>query len=457
MTDTLIGAQPPLDYIAPDFNPLVFQASEMLLPLWLKWQTNVTAIESENVATLAHYYQQFQQGKTRFLLAFRHPSVNDPYFMGYLLWKILPKVAKQEKIDLQSPLHAHCMYDRGIPLWAGSTVGWIYSKLGATSIQRGKSDLKGLKAARNLFSKGTMPMAAAPEGATNGHNEIISPLEPGLSQLSFWCVDDLRKAKREETVYIIPVGLQYFYLTPPWAEIKQLLTQLERETGIQSETTEQSESESALYNRLYHLGEKILTLMEGFYRDFYRQDLPEIEVNLDAPNQSLTLRLNNLLDRALTVAEQTFHLTPQGNLIDRCRRLEQAGWDWIYRDELKDKQRLSKVELGLANRIADEASLRMWHMRIVESFVAVTGHYVKEKPTVERFAETLLLLWDLVMRIQGSASFFRPNLGKQRVKITIGTPLNVSQRWPDYKSDRRLAVTRLTQDLQGALEQLIIK
>jgi 1-acyl-sn-glycerol-3-phosphate acyltransferase len=455
MTDSLTGAQPPLEYIAPEFNPLVFQTIETLLPLWLKWQTNITTIEAENVATLAHYYQQFQQGKNRFLLAFRHPNVNDPYCMAYLLWKILPKIAKKEHINLKSPLHAHFMYDRGIPLWAGSAVGWIYSKLGGTSIQRGKSDLKGLKAARNLFTKGIMPMAAAPEGATNGHNEIISPLEPGLSQLTFWCVDDLRKAKREETAYIIPVGIQYFYLTPPWSKINQLLSQLETETGIQNQTNNQSEA--ALYDRLYQLGEKILTLMEAFYRDFYQQDLPKIELNVDDPNETLALRLNNLLDRALKVAEQSFYLTPQGNFIDRCRRLEQAGWDCIYRDELKDKENLSKVELGLANRIADEASLRMWHMRIVESFVAVTGHYVKEKPTVERFAETILLLWDLVMRIQGKTSFFRPNLGKQRVKMTVGTPLNVSERWPDYKSDRRLAVTTLTEDLQVALEQLIIK
>jgi hypothetical protein len=199
---------------------------------------------------------------------------------------------------------------------------------------------------------------------------------------------------------------------------------------------------------------KILTIMEDFYREFYYQEIPKIEE--ENPNEKLALRLQNLLNVALMVAEQYFNLTPQGNLIDRCRRLEQAGWDCIYRDELKGNHQLSKVELGLADRLAEEASLRMWHMRIVETFVAVTGYYVKEKPTVERFAETLLLLWDVVHRIEGNGSFLRPNLGKQRVKMTVGNPLNVSERWPNYQSDRRLAVTQLTQDLQIALEQLII-
>ncbi len=75
---------------------------------------------------------------------------------------------------------------------------------------------------------------------------------------------------------------------------------------------------------------------------------------------------------------------------------------------------------------------------------------------MERFGETALLLWDLVTRIKGDSSFFRPNLGKQRVKMTVAKPINISERWPDYKSDRRLAVTHLTQDLQSALDSLII-
>ncbi len=450
-------AQPPLEFIPPDFNSLVFQTTKAVLPLWLQWQTNIVTIEAENVKTLAQLYQNFQIGKNRFLLAFRHPNVNDPYCMAYLLWKILPKVAKKEKIYLNKPLHAHFIYDRGIPLWAGSTVGWLYAKLGGTPIQRGKSDLIGLKSARRLFSNGHLPMAAAPEGATNGHNEIVSPLEPGISQLSFWCVDDLKKAKRDETVYILPIGIQYFYLTPPWTEIQQLLSHLEQETGIELDAPAQSLDTERLYDRLLRLGERLLCLMEDFYRDFYQQNLEIIEIEKGKEQQSMGIRLQNLLDAALRVAEQYFHLSSHGNYIDRCRRLEQAGWDDIYRDELKkSSQSLSVVERGLADRIAEEASLKMWHMRIVESFVAVTGHYVKEKPSVERFAETILLLWDLIKRIEGESSFIRPNLGKQQVKMTVGKPIDISERWADYKSDRRLAVATLTKDLQLILEGLII-
>lgn len=453
----MIRAQPPLEFIPPAFNAGVYRFLKAILPLWLRSQTPIATIEGDRLEILAEQFSQFQQGKIRLLLAFRHPSVNDPYCMAYLLWKQLPQVARKNKIPLKFPPHAHFMYDRGIPLWAGAAVGWIYAQLGGTPIQRGKADLMGLRSARNLFVNSFMPMAAAPEGATNGHNEIISPIEPGIAQLSFWCVEDLRKAEREETVIILPIGIQYFYLTPPWDAIAKLLTQLEADCGIPPSNPSSSTEENQLYQRLFSLGERLLSLMEQFYRDYYRQALPpQPEGDPLSTNDLLSFRLQNLLNVALQFAETHFAIPSTGNLIDRCRRVEQAGWDVIFREELRTQNSLSAVERGLIDRVAEEADLRMWHMRLVETFVAVTGSYVRDKPTVERFAETSLLLWDLVTRIQGGNGLLRPTLGQQSVKITIGDPISVSDRAPEYRSNRRQAVATLTQDLQNHLNHLII-
>jgi len=389
MSNLSLGAQPPLEFIPPDLNLLLLKGCQIFLPLWLQTQTNLREISAANLETLITFYQKSQEKKVRLLLAFRHPSINDPYCMAYLLWKLVPKKAQELGIKLPAPIHAHFMYDRGIPLWAGERVGWLYSKLGGTPIQRGKADLIGLRSARRLLLEGDYPLAAAPEGATNGHNELVSAIEPGISQLAFWGVDDVRKAKQQQEVIILPIGIQYFYMTPVWQEIEQILTNLENDSGLEP-TPNSSREEKVLYERLFRLGERLLSLMEDFYRDFY----------------------------------YTHSISP--------------------------------LELGLADRLADEANLKMWHMRIVESFVSVTGYYVKEKPTVERFAETILLLWDLVTRIKGGNPFFRPQIGQQKAIITIGKPISVSERYGDYKSDRRSAVAQLTQDLQTSLESLII-
>lgn len=481
MPRSIQQVQPALEFIPPALNPSVVWASHQLLPAWLRFKTSIREVQAENVETLARLFHEFQAGKIRFLMAFRHPRADDPLCLAYLLSRLVPQAARQHQIDLQLPVHAHFIYDRGIPLWAGAGMGWLYSRLGGTPIHRGKVDRMGLRSARDLFANGGLPIAASPEGATNGHNELISPLEPGISQLAFWCVEDLFKANRAEQVYIVPIGIHYRYITPPWVAIEKLITTLENDSGLTSNQTLGKElagelttllsspahslhaAQASLYLRLYQLGEHLLSVMEQFYHRFYHQALPTLE-NTDTPHllshKEFSLRLNTLMDAALKVAEQYFALEPKGSVIDRCRRLEQAGWDYIYREDIKNIEALSPVERGLADRIAEEADLRMWHMRLVESFVAVTGRYVLEKPTVERFAETTLLTWDMLTRIKGGNPFDRPKLGNQQVKITIGEPISVSDRWTTYQGNRRAAkqaVADLTQDLQTVLEAMLPK
>ena len=158
------------------------------------------------------------------------------------------------------------------------------------------------------------------------------------------------------------------------------------------------------------------------------------------------------------VAAQYFNLPGKGNFNDRCRRVEQAGWNYIFRDDFKDITALSPLARALGDRVAEEANLHMWHMRLVESFMAVTGSYIREKPTAERFADTTLLIWDMVTRIAGGNPFKRPQLGKQRAKINIGKPLSVTERYSVYSDSRRAAkqaVVDLTNDLQQVMEGLI--
>jgi hypothetical protein len=292
LPDPIVQVQPPLEFIPPALNSVILRATQLLLPTWLRSKTAITDIQADNVEVLVDLYQQFQAGKIRFLMAFRHPSIDDPLCMAYLLSRIVPQVAIQQKIGLQKPIHSHFIYDRGIPLWAGKRQGWLYSRLGGTPIHRGKVDRIGLRSARNLFANGDLPFAAAPEGATNGHNEIVSPLEPGVAQLGFWCVEDLLKAGRCEQVFIVPIGIQYRYVEPPWKALEKLLSQLEADSGLEqaipptplSKGGEKRQSsplappflrgelrEESLYRRLYRLSEHLLSLMEEFYTRFYHQ------------------------------------------------------------------------------------------------------------------------------------------------------------------------------------------
>jgi hypothetical protein len=359
----------------------------------------------------------------------------------------------------------------------------LLQRLGGCSIQRGKLDTVALRTARQLLLDGPYPLAVAPEGATNGHNERLSALEPGAAQLAFWTADDLAKAQRPEAMTVLPIGVQYRFSGNAWPAIEALLSQLEQQSGLATQPAASPDPET-LYPRLFALAERMLTLMETFYRDSYHRDLPATPaaagaVAAAAPaaagaaapaaagaatpaatanpaaaqtaNLALAERLGRLLETALAEVELSLAIEPRGDLASRCRRLEQAAWDRLYLAAPP-----TPLERGLADRLAEETAQRLWHMRLVESFVAVSGDYVKERPSQERFADTLLLLWDTQARILGRDPGTRPRLGPRTALISLGEAIAFTPLLEDYHRDRRRAVARLTADLQRQLEDLIV-
>jgi len=422
----------------------------------------ITEIETENVETLVKLYAQFQAKKIRLIIAVRHSELEDPFLTLYLISRIVPQKARQMGLNLKGLVHSHFVYDRGIALWGGKWLGWLFSKMGGIPVRRGKSrDLKAMRILREISSDGKFPLGLAPEGGINGYGELVSALEPGTAQLGFWCAEDLQKADRQEEVYILPLGIQYTYLNPSWDIIDNLLSQLEAKSGLKSDLQKSNfqEIEKFYYQRLLHLSEHLLEKMENFYTRFYHCKLakPNLEETV-TPNQILIERLHVLLDNALKVAEEYFAIKSRGTLTERCRTIEEAGWNYIYREDISDFQSISEVERNLANWVAREAKMRMQHMSLVEHFVNVTGNYILEKPSFDRFAETALILSSFIGKLEGEKAPYRPQLAKRKAKLTVAEPISVTQRLPAYQESRRAAkqaAIDLTEDIKAALKNTI--
>ena len=445
---------PPLEFLPPRLDGRVLAVSRSIVPLWLRWQCGIEAVEVEGMDTLVEAMGSFQAGESRLLLAFRHPCLDDPVTLFHLLGVELTRGARERGVQLDPAPHAQFLFDRGIPLWAGAAVGWLFTRLGGGSIQRGRLDLPALRTARQLLLAGPHPFALAPEGATNGHNERLSPLEPGAAQLAFWTAADLAAAGRTERMELLPIGLQYSFIDPVWETIEALLRSLEEGAGLTPDP-DRDLTPGRLHERLVRLGERMLEQMETFYRDKVRLPLPIT----DAPPTDTTgsaPRLQRLMDVALRRVERTLGLPHDGDLTDRCRRLEQAGWERLYPAPPPPSSPLSPLDRGLADRLAEETEAQLWHMRVVETFIAVSGSYVQERPSQERFADTLLLIWDTQCRIRNQTPNRRPRLGRRRVRIRIDRPIAVDERLEAYRRDRRRAVEDLTADLALRLEGLIV-
>ncbi len=479
-----------LKFIPQKFNPIILKIFHWLLPIFLKFRfrpwlvAGIAKIKVINPEIITELYQQFKTKKIRFIIAFRHPEVDDALSLIYLFSRVIPDTAKQKNINLKYPIHYHFIYDRGMTIWAGNWLGWLFSQGGGIPIHRGKPlDRTALKTARELIINGQFPMVIAPEGANNGHSEIVSILEPGVAQLGVWCVQDLLKENRQEKVLILPLNIQYQYINQPWCKLDQLLSELEKDSGLEVKSIiDYSDQEKVInfcYERLLILSDQMLTKMEIFYQRFYHCQIPQfsdfdlvqlkderitqrrkdakIEVIEVSREDILISRLNTLLNIALEVAENYFKIEKKGNIIDRCRRLEEASWNYIYREDIEDINTISALERGLADWIAEEGEIRIKNMRLVESFVAVTANYIKEKPTFERFAETTLILFDVMARIKGKKTPKRPRLGNRIAILTMGNPLSVTEAFQEAKNQQiktKDLVKNLTNKLQKALENM---
>ena len=467
----------PLSFIPPKFNPFVLHCLRGALPVLMRVRTRswltakIARVEAENLDILADLYRQFQTGQARVLIAFRHPEVDDPLPMLYVLSRLLPQVARQQGISLKRPLHAHFVYDRGMPLWGGQWLGWLLSRLGGIPVRRGRRlDLSAMRVIRHLLMHGSFPMAIAPEGANNGSSDRIGPLERGLAQLAVWCLQDLRAAGRTERVAILPVGIQYRYLTPPWARLAQLIGHLEWQWGIPEPKQRRSSSQRVdpldLAQRLNRLQAQFVACLNEHYRQFYpnaynQARAIDLDTNLDSPqwnDRSTRSDLVLLLDTALRVGEQAFGIPSKGSLVYRCRQMEEAGWQRIYRHVATGARGFGQSRKALAKWVMADTELHMRHMRLVESLVALTEAPTSPTPTVEELSERALLLFDAGERTRGKGLPTRPQLGWRRVKIRIGHPLWIGEDGPVGSHDHRGSrerVERLTQTLKLSMESLL--
>jgi len=78
--------------------------------------------------------------------------------------------------------------------------------------------------------------------------------------------EDLKKANRTETVVIVPVSIQYHYVTPPWSKLDELLSKLEVDSGLPVQSVGESAiNQPEIYaQRICRLGEYLITEMEEF-------------------------------------------------------------------------------------------------------------------------------------------------------------------------------------------------
>ena len=429
------NARPALRRLPTRPSRMVQAVVSRLLPLLFRSQ-GLELRHRDAADGLARAFAAQQSGACNLLIAFRHPSTRDPVVMADLLWNGIPQAARRLKLQLPCPIQLRFLYDRGIPIWAGPLIGWLLQRSGGIAIHRGRLDRPALAQARGALAQGRYPLVVAPEGATNNLSGEMAPLEPGVAQLAFWAAEDLDKAGDERQLEVLPVGIHYSWRKHNWNALDARMDALERHLGISSPSAGAGDGDTSRRDRLIQIGMNLLKALE------------QLERLKPDPEQTFSERIGAYRLHGLAKAEAHFALRPVGNLQERCRRIEQAAWDRIYREGV---DRLPPLERSLADWEAREADLQLTRMRLVEHFTSVSGHYISDRPNFDRFAEMLMLVEEAIGWIEDKPWKGQPSLGPQRVELQLGRSLPVRPRLNHYRSNRREAMQLFMHDLEQAL------
>ena len=432
-------ARPALRRLPTRPSRMVQAVVSRLLPLLFRSQ-GLQIRNGDAAEGLAKAMAAQQSGTCNLLIAFRHPSTRDPVVLADLFWNRVPRAGRQLKLSLRQPIQLRFLYDRGIPIWAGPVIGWLLQRSGGIAIHRGRLDRPALAQARAALVQGRYPLVVAPEGATNNLSGEMAPLEPGVAQLAFWAAEDLEKAGDARQLEVLPVGIHYSWRQHNWGALDARLEALEGHLGISSTNGGAGAPEEDRRDRLIQIGMNLLSALE------------QLERLKPKPEQTFSERIGAYRLHGLAKAEAHFGLRAVGNLQERCRRIEQAAWDRIYREGV---DQLPPLERSLADWEAREADLQLTRMRLVEHFTSVSGHYISDRPDFDRFAEMLLLVEEAIGWMEDKPWRAQPSLGPQRVELRLGRALPVRPRLSQYRSNRRQSLQLLMQDLEQALHAVM--
>ena len=300
-------------------------------------------------------------------------------------------------------------------------LGRLMQRVGAYSIRRGMGDRQSIVQTLKILQQEKCKLVVFPEGGCSYQNDTTIPFRSGAIELSFRAMEKLVKQEgRVPNFYLVPVSLKYTYDGTAEPKIDRALSRLEKALALEDASGDR-------YLRLRAIGERIIINLEREY------------AVISAKADGWNLRIDNLRERMLNYCEASLNLKPLEHLPNRER---------IYRVQ-SSLNSLTEAELP-------ETKQKFVHWTTVRllNFDAIYDGYIREKPTPERFLATIDRLEREVFRIDRPIS-----KGQQKVKVSIGNPINLKAYWQEYQSQTKgnseqptSLIERVTQTVQQTVQ-----
>lgn len=288
-------------------------------------------------------------------------------------------------------------------------------RCGVFPIDREGSAIAALKTARDILVEKKHPLVVYPEGEVYHTSDRLTPLREGVAAMALTS----QKALGDDTpLTIVPVAMKYRYLDP-----LGLLPALERQLArLERHFTWRSDPTRPISERLYRFGEGLLALKE-------------VEI-LGAPaTGAVEGRVAQLRNTIVSRCEQQrLGKIGTGELPERINAVRRRCVDI-----------LKNPDTAPGDAAACRASLDDLFLAV--QLFSYPGDYVRDNPTFERIAETLMKFEEDLTGKPHSAP-----LGDRHLTIRIGDPIDTR----DFAAERgRDSVSACTRQLQLNLQQAL--
>ena len=413
-------------------------------PLYLR-VLGFRSVEITHVERLIDAYRDFFDKKLRFLIAFRHPYGDEAQLMTYAILKLLERKARMLGEPLERHPHAHFIHGYEVPLWSGPLVRWLLPRVGAVPVYHTKFNKASIEHLRALMRDGEYPLSLAPEGQVSYSSDRVPRLEAGAARIALWCAEDLARRGTDERVAILPVSIYHHWEADAEPRLDRLIDRLERQVGL----PRLGAAPRAV--RLLAAADAMLDTAERWYARFYGYEAPE-------HTASRAERLAGVRGAALSAAEHTLCLQPEGDEIHRVYRIRQACWDRIYREDIPDRGALSALASALADRIAGEAWLASRHMELVDLTYYLDldqlEFYNGDAP-LDALCETAQNFSDFASRMRGGNISDRALIRGKNADIDIGEAIYVEPAHAKSGFSKKAELENLTGELARAYKTSI--
>jgi len=443
--------RPALAFLPPTARPWLLSIAPLLARLHLAL-LGVRRIELVGGESLVRLFQEVEEGRGRFLVAFRHSTTSDPTVMFNLLAGVASREARRLGVRLRRAPRGIFAYDRAMLEWAGRWLAWLFPRAGMVSVFPGKLDSESIAVLRRTIVEADYPVALAPEGQVTFHDRRVAELEPGTATLALWAVEDLRRKGGQAELKVLPVSLHYQYREAHWRGVDRLLARVERACGLPRESADGP----GRYGRTMRILDRLLAIAEEWYAGSYR---------IAPAGGDLQRRLEAVTDAALGVAERMLAQPPRQPGAPRGARDRQADWlrritagrylgyNRIYRQDIADPARLPPLERSLAERAAAEGWLALRHVELAGILAFMRADYLAPDSSVDRYVEFVSNIGDFAGRLDGGDISGRVDFRGREVRVIVHEPLSAGRFAAGDGSSRRQAAARLTEAIRERFQE----